>query len=171
MSFAVIRTRSSDRVTDPSMMASTSSVLAISVIGRCVFLKRITEVREMTRTSLNVERRAVTASVMPSGKYSCCGSFEKFARGRTAMDRIGVTAVVDREVVVNGIHRTAARTIAPRTAVVIPKCSTPKRKIAMFPRRAVGRARSRPGARHRAQPHTRTATTRCCDFVPHSQRL
>jgi hypothetical protein len=123
-----------------------------------VFLNRIIEVREMTRRSPRVERRAVTASVMPSTKYSCCGSFEKFARGRTAMDRIGVTAVVGREAVVTA-------SIEQRRE--LSQSGLPSRSRSAALRNGKSRCRrgspsSVPASRYRAQPRRRRATTLGC---------
>ena len=76
------------RITDPSTMASTPSVLAISGTESCVFLKCIAEVREMTRRPWIMDSRPISSSVMPSAKYSWDGSPLKFSKGRTAKDRI-----------------------------------------------------------------------------------
>ena len=47
-------------------------------------LKRITDVRETTRTARMRARLAMSASVMPSAKYSCDGSPDRFSSGSTA---------------------------------------------------------------------------------------
>src|SRR5262252_5304889 len=53
-----------------------------------VSLRDITEVREMTRRPWIVDRRPMSASVMPSARYSCVGSPDRFFKGRTAKDWI-----------------------------------------------------------------------------------
>src|SRR5215831_8448282 len=53
-----------------------------------VSLRDITEVREMTRRPWIVDRRPMRASVMPSARYSCVGSPDRFFKGRTAKDWI-----------------------------------------------------------------------------------
>jgi len=53
-----------------------------------VSFKDIAEVREITRRSRMAERRPMSASVMPSARYSCPGSPERFFRGNTAKDLI-----------------------------------------------------------------------------------
>src|SRR5215469_15684733 len=39
------------------------------------------------------ERSLVRSSVIPSTKYSCSGSFERFVKGRTTIDRRGAEAL------------------------------------------------------------------------------
>ncbi len=69
MSWAVIRTLSPARYTEPSTTASTSSSLAISGVGgRRLPLNCIAEPREMTRSPLIVARSVVSSSVIPSAK-------------------------------------------------------------------------------------------------------
>ncbi len=75
-------------MTDPSTMASTFSILAISGTESCGFLNRITDVREITRRSWILERRPMSASVIPSARYSCAGSPDRFFKGSTAKDLI-----------------------------------------------------------------------------------
>ena len=86
INWAWTRIRLPSRITDPSTMASTRSILAISGTESCVSLKRITDVREMTRTSGIPERRPIRASVIPSARYSCVGSPDRFFKGNTASD-------------------------------------------------------------------------------------
>ena len=69
-------------------MPSTFNVFAISGTVCRVSLKRITEVREMTRRPLIIDRRPISSSVMPSARNSCAGSPERFFRGKTAIDFI-----------------------------------------------------------------------------------
>ena len=83
-----MRTRSPTRSTDPSITASTCSALAISGRGFLTRLYCMTEVREITRSALILERSAISASVIPSAKYSWSGSREKFSSGRTARDEM-----------------------------------------------------------------------------------
>src|SRR4030095_8827148 len=70
-------------------MPSTLSSVAIWGNGFFVPLYCITDVREMTLSALILASSAISASVIPSEKYSCSGSWEKFSSGRTAMERIG----------------------------------------------------------------------------------
>jgi hypothetical protein len=51
-------------------------------------------VREMTRSALICERSVISASVMPSAKYSCAESLDKFVSGSTARDRIFADVVL-----------------------------------------------------------------------------
>src|SRR6476469_179716 len=54
------------------------------------------EVREMTRNAAICARSPIRASVIPSTKYSCAGSPERFCSGRTTIDVMGgVTEVRD----------------------------------------------------------------------------
>jgi len=46
------------------------------------------DVRDITRNAPIFERSVVSSSVMPSTKYSCSGSWERFSMGNTAMERI-----------------------------------------------------------------------------------
>src|SRR5947207_6658829 len=43
----------------------------------------------MTRNSPIFAKSVMSSSVMPSTKYSCCGSLERFNSGRMAIERIG----------------------------------------------------------------------------------
>jgi hypothetical protein len=54
------------------------------------------EVREMTSSSPSCPSVAMISSVIPSAKYSCEGSPERFASGSTAIERIapGATTAV-----------------------------------------------------------------------------
>ena len=56
----------------------------------------MTDVREMTRSALIFESSAMSASVMPSEKYSCSGSAERFWNGRTAIEVIGFSRGANR---------------------------------------------------------------------------
>ena len=77
ISCAVIRTRSPERETDPSTIASTLSVFAICGVGGRFFpLNCIAEPRDVTRSWLIVARSPVSSSVIPSAKYSCVESPE-----------------------------------------------------------------------------------------------
>src|SRR6266508_5198334 len=77
------------------------------------------DVREITRSAEILERRAISSSVIPSAKYSCFGSCERFSSGRTASDLIS-----GRLVGAAGLDRAAPgfqRTIAPaRSAIPMP---------------------------------------------------
>jgi hypothetical protein len=46
-------------------------------------------VREITRKALIFDRLLINASVIPSEKYSCSGSPERFTSGNTATEWIG----------------------------------------------------------------------------------
>ena len=77
ISWAVIRTRSPDRVTDPSTMASTLRAFAISGVGgRFLPLNCIADPRDVTRSWLIVASSPVSSSVIPSAKYSWVESAE-----------------------------------------------------------------------------------------------
>src|SRR5580693_6361868 len=43
----------------------------------------------MTKLPVMRERSVVRSSVIPSAKYSCSGSFDRFVKGRTTIDRRG----------------------------------------------------------------------------------
>ena len=88
ISLAVIRTVSPARTTDPSMIASTRSSRAIVGTGFRAVLYCMTDVREITRSPPIFARSAISCSVIPSAKYSCSGSPDRFSNGSTAMDRI-----------------------------------------------------------------------------------
>src|SRR6478609_9683516 len=49
----------------------------------------MTDVREITRSALIFESSVMRSSVMPSAKYSCSGSRDRFSSGRTASARMG----------------------------------------------------------------------------------
>src|SRR5262249_42139099 len=48
----------------------------------------MTDVREITRSALIFESSVMRSSVMPSAKYSCSGSRDKFSSGKTASARM-----------------------------------------------------------------------------------
>jgi hypothetical protein len=84
-------TRPFSRCTEPSMTPSTFNVRAISGSGGIDLLlplKFITEVREITLRARICARLLISVSVMPSAKYSCSGSPDKFCKGSTAIDWI-----------------------------------------------------------------------------------
>src|SRR5258707_1445105 len=58
----------------------------------------MTDVREVTWSDVILLRLVISSSVMLSAKYSCSGSWERFSRGRTAMDwmRTGAALPSDR---------------------------------------------------------------------------
>jgi len=82
--------------------------LAISGSDLSVPLYRITEVREITRKAFILAKSAMSASVIPSEKYSCWGSFERSSKGTTAIDwiRRGVTTQADLWDIEQQIHMT-----------------------------------------------------------------
>ena len=88
ISWAEIRTWSPERKTLPSTTASTFSSRAISAKGLRVFLYVMADVREITRSVLICPRSVINSSVMPSAKYSCDASPERFSSGSTAKERI-----------------------------------------------------------------------------------
>ena len=51
-------------------------------------LKRITEVRDTTLSARIRARLPISASVIPSAKYSCVGSPDRLSNGNTASDAI-----------------------------------------------------------------------------------
>src|SRR5262249_42118955 len=53
----------------------------------------VLDVREMIRKEPILDRSVISASVMPSAKYSCSGSWEGFSNGNTAIEliRLGST--------------------------------------------------------------------------------
>src|SRR6266404_3737944 len=65
---------------------STFSSRAICDKGLWTPLYRMTDVREITLSVPNLPRSVIMASVMPSAKYSCVGSPERFSSGRTARE-------------------------------------------------------------------------------------
>src|SRR5437667_406626 len=88
MSCAVSRTRSPERITAPSTTASTFSSRAISGSDFLVALYCAAEVWEITRRRPILARFVVSSSAIPSARYSCDGSPERFCSGKTAIDRI-----------------------------------------------------------------------------------
>ena len=83
------RTLPLTRSAEPSTTASTLSSFAISARGLSVPLYLIEEEREITFNAPIFARSVIRASVIPSAKYSCSGSPERFRRGSTAMDSMG----------------------------------------------------------------------------------
>src|SRR5436190_1671678 len=81
---AVIRTLEPDFITDAVITASTPNCFAISGSGLFVPLNCITDVREITRSEPISARSAIKISVIPSAKYSCSISLERFVNGKTA---------------------------------------------------------------------------------------
>ena len=79
-----MRTRLPERRIVPSTTASTFSLGAISLSGFRVPLYCITEVREITRSAPTLPSSVITSSVIPSAKYSCSLSPERFSSGSTA---------------------------------------------------------------------------------------
>ena len=89
ISWAVMRTRSPDRTTDPSTMASTLSSRAICASGLRVPLSCITDVRETTRRFGIFASSVISSSVIPSAKYSSLVPGDRSSSGKTANERIG----------------------------------------------------------------------------------
>jgi hypothetical protein len=92
MSCAVILTRSPDRRTLPSRMASTPSFSATVFRSTSLPLKEKDEVRDATVSWGRRQRRFRTSSAMPSLKYSFSGSWLRLSSGSTAIDRISEAA-------------------------------------------------------------------------------
>src|SRR6266513_1319145 len=88
----VIPTLSPERCTAPSTTASTPNSLAICGSSFFVRLYCITEVREITLSVPICASSVVSASVMPSAKYSCSGSCDRFSSGSTATERLVVAS-------------------------------------------------------------------------------
>ncbi|MBA7705721.1 hypothetical protein ES703_114557 [subsurface metagenome] len=85
---AVIRTCSPTRSTEPSTTASTFNSRAISGSGFLTPLYCMIDVRDLTCSAPIFPRSAISASVIPSAKYSCSGSPDRFSSGSTASDTI-----------------------------------------------------------------------------------
>ena len=108
-----MRTRPPTSSAEPSRIASTLSSRAISGRAFCAPLYFIAEVREMTRSALMRARSEMSASVMPSAKYSCAGSFDTLLSGRTASDRMvsGATSAGRPTAAGSPIRRSASLTL------------------------------------------------------------
>ena len=72
-------------------MPCTRSSFAMSDKDGRVPLNVMTDVREITRTPLILAIAEISSSVMPSEKYSCAGSPERFSSGRMARESIRAT--------------------------------------------------------------------------------
>ena len=64
----------------------------------------MTDVRETTRKEPMWDRSVISASVIPSVKYSCSGSRERFASGRTASEAIAPAGATGAPVPVTRDH-------------------------------------------------------------------
>ena len=84
MSCVVILTLLPAFLTLPSRTVPAESSRPISPTGITVSLYLITEVREMTLSSLILETVEISSSVIPSTKYLSLGSALRFASGRIA---------------------------------------------------------------------------------------
>jgi len=84
----VTRTRLPMSSAEPSRIASTLSSRAISGSALATPLYFIADVREITRSALRRASSEISASVMPSAKYSCAGSCETLSSGSTASERM-----------------------------------------------------------------------------------
>ena len=114
----MIRTRSPDRTTEPSTIASTPSSEAICRKGFRLPLSCMTEVRETTRKSGMCASSVINASVMPSAKYSWLGFPERFCSGKTASERMGSATFGRRPKCHSAVPATAAMTAMPKAAVM-----------------------------------------------------
>ena len=72
------------------------------------------DVLEITRSALMRARSEISASVMPSAKYSCAGSFDTFSSGSTASERM--TSCVGS----GGVPEDAGLPIPLNAALTIP---------------------------------------------------
>src|SRR5215471_11538767 len=81
--------------------------------------------RAITKLPERRERSVVRSSVMPSTKYSCSGSFDKFAKGRTTIDsrgRVdGTAALPASRVLVIGAELGAAGVGGARRLGMLPR--------------------------------------------------
>src|SRR6516225_6195820 len=81
----------------------------------------------MTKPPERRERSVVRSSVMPSTKYSCSGTFDKFAKGRTTIDsrgRVDGTATLPASrVLVMGAELGAAGVGGARRLGMLPRTS------------------------------------------------
>src|ERR1700686_980144 len=86
----VIRTRLPDRKTLPWTIAAAFSSSPIVGRGFLTLLYRMIEVREITRKGRVCANPVISASVIPSAKYTLFESRERFSSGNTAIERIAV---------------------------------------------------------------------------------
>ena len=137
-----------DISTEPSRTASTFSARAISGTVLPLPLNCMDDVREITLTPASRPSVPINSSVMPSAKYSCAGSPERFASGRMAMDRIGATASV---AAVCPLRNAGSASSAPATiAAAIPATA------------AMALTRRRDDGRSAATASRGRATVSCC---------
>jgi hypothetical protein len=108
---ALIRTRSPERCTVPSTIPSTLRSRAISGSDLVVCLYCIEEVRDMTLRVPIRAKSVIDASVMPSEKYSCAGSPERFVRGSAAWEWMGGTPL--GPAIPRSIHYAFMRAVRP----------------------------------------------------------
>src|SRR5450432_2187787 len=94
MSCAVIRRRSPDLRTLPSMTYATPSCFAISEIGTGRPLKEKADVRDETFRPGTLARTLSSSSLMPSEKYSFALSSLRFANASTATDLASTGALL-----------------------------------------------------------------------------
>src|SRR5882762_10032594 len=123
----VIFTRLPERSTDPSVTASVFNSLAISGKVLVLSLYPRTEVQEITLRLLILVRVVIRSRVVPSAKYSCLGSPDRFFNGSTANEWISgaATAVVRAGTAMGGLERCQICQATPVTrsnvnAMVVP---------------------------------------------------
>src|SRR6476659_6875548 len=75
----------------------------------------------MTRNLPNAPSSVISSSVMPSAKYSCDGSPERFSKGRTAMEsmRGGGRGLRKYQI---AVVETPMKAIAPTSSIHFRKC-------------------------------------------------
>ena len=78
----------------------------------------MTDVREITLSEPSFARSPISTSVIPSEKYSCSGSPERFSSGRTAMERIG------EEISAAGISPGRSASILQPTTAATPRSTS-----------------------------------------------
>src|SRR5882762_5926394 len=125
----VIFTRLPERSTDPSMTASVFNSLAISGKVLVLSLYPRTEVQEITLRLLILVRVVISSSVVPSAKYSCLGSPDRFFNGSTAKEWISGTATagVGAGAAINGLERCQIRQATPVTRSNVTTMVVPSR--------------------------------------------
>src|SRR5277367_3944231 len=113
----MIFTRLPERSTDPSMTPSVFNSFAISGKVLVLFLYPRTEVQEITLRLSILVRVVISSRVVPSAKYSCSGSPDRFFNGSTAKEWISgaATAGVGEGAAMGGLERCQIRQANPVT--------------------------------------------------------
>jgi len=132
----VTRTRLPMSSAEPSRIASTLSSRAISGSALATPLYFIADVREITRSALRRASSEISASVMPSAKYSCAGSCETLSSGSTASERMA--------------SGSPGRACAPLSPACFSRRSSLHRSSAVWNRTRGAFSRQRPTMRSRS---------------------